>query len=98
MAVYTLGVWTAKPGREEEFIEAWRAMATATAADFPGASAMLLRDRDDPSKFISSGPWESLEQIETWRGSATFRDGVTKIREVVDGFEPHSMDPVAVVG
>lgn len=98
MSIYTLGVWTVKPGRESDFIDAWQAMATATAADFPGASAVLLRDRDDPSKFISSGPWESLEQIETWRGSDTFRDGVGKIRELIDGFEPHTMDVAITIG
>jgi hypothetical protein len=30
MAVYTLGVWTVKPGHEDDFIEAWSALATAT--------------------------------------------------------------------
>jgi len=98
LAVYTLGVWTVKPGHEDDFIEAWNALATATVEDFPGATAVLLRDRDDPSKFISSGPWDSLEQIETWRASNTFRDGVGQIRELIEGFEPHTMDPVVTVG
>jgi heme-degrading monooxygenase HmoA len=91
-------MWTVKPGREHEFIGAWQALAAATAADFPGASALLLQDRDAPSRFISTGPWESLDQIEAWRDSDTFRDGVSKIREVVDGFEPHTMDLAASVG
>ena len=98
MAIYTLGIWTVKPGREQEFIDAWHAMAAATAADFPSASAVLLRDRDTPSTFISSGPWQSLDQIEAWRGSDTFRDGVAGIRAVIDGFEPHTMDVAASVG
>ena len=98
MAVYTLGVWTVKPGREDEFTEAWNAMAAATAADFPGASAILLQDRDEPAKFISTGPWDSLEQIDTWRGSDTFQNGVGRIRELIEGFEPHTMDVVVTVG
>jgi heme-degrading monooxygenase HmoA len=98
MSIYTLGVWTVKPGREDDFIEAWNAMAMATAADFPGASAMLLRDRDEPTKFISSGPWDSLDQIETWRGSDTFKNGVGKIRDLIDGFEPHTMDVAVAIG
>lgn len=77
MAVYTLGVWKVKPGREEEFIAAWRDMATRTESDFPGASAMFLRDRDIPSLFVSSGPGDSL---------------------LLDGFEPHTMDPVVTIG
>src|SRR5262245_43193973 len=98
VAIYTLGVWTVKAGREEAFIDAWRALAEATSAGFPGSSAMLLQGRDASSKFISCGPWESLEQIEAWRGSETFRDGVSKIRDVIDCFEPHTMDLAASIG
>jgi heme-degrading monooxygenase HmoA len=98
MAIYTLGVWTVKRGREDDFIAAWETMATATAADFPGATATLLRDRDEPLKFISSGPWDSLDQIETWRGSSTFHDGVGRIRDAIEGFEPHTMDLVVTIG
>lgn len=98
MAIYTLGVWTVKVGQKQEFIDAWSALAAATEADFPGASAVLLHDRDTTSQFISVGPWESLEQIEAWRGSETFRDGVTKIRDVIESFEPHTMDVAASVG
>jgi hypothetical protein len=38
-------------------------------------------------------PWDSPEQAQAWRTSAAFRDGVAKIREFLDGFESHTMDP-----
>ena len=98
MAVYTVGVWRVKPGEEEPFISAWHGMATATASDYPGASAVLLRDRDEPNLFISAGPWDSLEQIEMWRASATFTGGVGAIRPHLESFEPHTMDPVVSIG
>jgi len=97
MAVYTLGVWTVRPGAEDDFLAAWRDMASNTAADFPSATAVLLRDRDRPNLFISYGPWQSLEEIESWRGSASFRDGVARIRTSLETFEPHTMDPVVTV-
>jgi heme-degrading monooxygenase HmoA len=97
MAIYTLGVWTVRPGAEDEFIEAWRDMAARTAADFPGATAVLLRDRERPNWFISNGPWASMADIEAWRGSATFKDGVARIRGTLEAFEPHTMDPVVTV-
>jgi heme-degrading monooxygenase HmoA len=97
MAVYTLGVWTVRPGAEDEFVAAWRDMASNTVADFPSATAVLLRDRDQPNLFISHGPWQSLAEIESWRGSATFRDGVARIRASLERFEPHTMDPVVTV-
>jgi heme-degrading monooxygenase HmoA len=98
MAVYTVGLWRVKPGEEDAFVSAWRDMATATASDFAGASAVLLRDRDAPNLFISAGPWESLDQIETWRASATFTSGVGAIRAHLESFEPHTMDPVVTIG
>ena len=64
MAVYTLGWWKVTPGSEDEFIDAWRHLAAQTQADFPGSTATLLRDRDDPTVFVSFGPWDSIEQID----------------------------------
>jgi heme-degrading monooxygenase HmoA len=92
MSVYTLGIWTVTPGREENFVEAWKELADHTKADFPEETATLLRDRDQPNRFISFGPWESLEQIERWRSSDTFKRGVGKLREVLEDFVPHTMD------
>ena len=28
MSVYTLGIWLVKPGHEEDFVKAWKDMAT----------------------------------------------------------------------
>jgi heme-degrading monooxygenase HmoA len=97
MAVYTLGLWRARSGQEDGFIAAWEGMARATKASFPTASAVLLRDRDDPKLFISFGPWESLEEIDEWRASRAFTDGVGDIRSHLEGFEPHTMDVVVSV-
>jgi heme-degrading monooxygenase HmoA len=98
MVVYTLGIWTVKAGQESEFVEAWRDMAERTAAEFPAPSATLLQDRDRSNVFISYGPWGSLEDIANWRGSATFEQGVARIRSALESFEPHTMDPVASIG
>ena len=97
--VYTSGTWVVKTGREEEFIQAWDELATWTAAEIsPGARAMLLRDRDDPSRFVSFGPWESDEQVAAWRASEGFASRVGRIRELLDRFEAHTLDPVAQTG
>jgi|SRR3954451_1929447 len=98
MAVYTVGIWRVKPGEEDAFVSAWRDLATATANDYPGATAVLLRDRETSNLFISAGPWTSLDQIEDWRASATFTSGVGAIRPHLESFEPHTMDPVVTIG
>jgi hypothetical protein len=36
-------------------------------------------------------------RLNAWRASAAFRDGVAKIREYLDGFEPHTVDPVVTI-
>ncbi len=97
MTVYTLGIWTVKAGREEDFVRAWRELADRTKSDFPDETATLLRDRDQANQFVSFGPWESLEQIEQWRDSNTFKQGVAKLRELLDEFSPRTMDLTAQI-
>lgn len=97
MAVYTSGRWKVTPGNEDEFVNAWRDLATRTKGDFPSSTAVLLRDRDDPTLFMSFGPWESIEEIERWRASEAFQSGVGKIRPLLAEFTPHTLDPVASV-
>jgi heme-degrading monooxygenase HmoA len=98
VSVYTLGIWTVRPGSEDDFEVGWRRLAERTQADHPEATAVLLRDREHPGTYISFGPWDSLEQIAEWRGSPAFQESVTAIRELLENFEPHTMDPVVVVG
>jgi heme-degrading monooxygenase HmoA len=95
MSVFTLGVWTVQEGREDDFVRAWRDLAERTKEDFSDATATLLRDREQPNRFVSSGPWESLDQIEQWRNSNTFQAGVGKIRELLDDFSPSTLDVAA---
>lgn len=49
-------------------------------------------DRADRSRFVSFGPWESLEAIESWRALEGFQRRVAKIRELLVGFEPLTLD------
>lgn len=95
--VWTLARWVAEPGREDEFVEAWRDLATWTVDEFPDASGTLLRDRDTPNVFFSFGPWRDLDEAQAWRASDGFRERVARIRELLEGFEPHMLDPVTRV-
>jgi quinol monooxygenase YgiN len=92
MSVFTLGVWTVKDGCEDNFVRAWRDFAERTKEDFSDATATLLRDREQPNRFVSFGPWESLDQIEQWRNSNTFQAGVGEIRELLEDFAPSTLD------
>jgi quinol monooxygenase YgiN len=98
VSVYTLGIWLVHPGRENDFVQAWRDIARKTQEDFPGGKAVLMHDRDVPNRFISTGPWESLEQIEQWRGSEMYQQSLQTIKELLEHFEPHTLDEAATIG
>ena len=59
---YTMGTWVTQPEKEDAFVAAWREFADWTSREVGGAtSALLLRDVAEPRRFVSIGPWESLE-------------------------------------
>lgn len=98
MAVYTVGIWTTKPGQEEAFARRWREMAAWTAREVnPGAVGTLLRDRGQANRFISFGPWPSLADIEAWRAHPGFGERVGGMRDLLEGFEAMTLDDVTSV-
>src|SRR5260221_14289740 len=93
---YTLGIWTAKPGKEQAFIAEWEAFARWTGTNIQGTgTAPLLQDSDHPEQFISFGPWQNPEAIKAWRVSVEFKAFVSKVRELCDDFRPRSLVEVA---
>ena len=55
MAIYTSGDWHAKPGHEQEFVDAWRELAGWSSDEFAPGWGKLLRNKEDPTHFISVG-------------------------------------------
>ena len=96
---YTHGVWRVKPGRADDFVAAWAELAEWTAQPVSGARrATLLRDLADSDRFVSFGPWESLEAIEAWRSLEGFKERVGQISEMLVGFEPFTLELVVEQG
>jgi heme-degrading monooxygenase HmoA len=94
MTLYTVGLWTVRPGGEDEFVARWSELADWTSEHFPGRGT-LLRDRDQPNRFLSFGPWESVEQIERWRAAPEWQQAVADIRGLLESFEPGTYDVAA---
>ena len=62
----------------------------------PGAGwAKLLRDTADENRFITFGPWESTDAIGAWRALDGWKERIGRVRELLDGFEPATLDLVA---
>jgi heme-degrading monooxygenase HmoA len=88
-----------QPGRGDEFVAAWVEFAEWTTANVRGAGrGTLLRDLTDDHRFVSIGPWESLEAIQTWRTLDGWTERVTRIREMLVSFEPATLELVAERG
>jgi quinol monooxygenase YgiN len=94
-AVWTHGTWTVKPGREDEFVASWRRLAEdgTTELDVPEPPT-LLRDRERPNVFVSFGPWPDDAAVERFRSSAAFREGVAAMEDLLERFEPRTLDEV----
>jgi heme-degrading monooxygenase HmoA len=92
---YTSGVWTVKPGREEDFVARWGELAEWASTEFPSAGQpTLLRDMDEPRRFVSFGAWNDMEQIDAFRQHAEFARNVARIREALDDFSPFTYEAV----
>jgi heme-degrading monooxygenase HmoA len=92
--VYSHSVWIVKAGREDEFIRRWLDLARWSALE-GRASGQLLRDVDRPERFVSLGPWESVEGVRRWRSLKGYHQRVADLRELVESFEPHTFQEVA---
>jgi heme-degrading monooxygenase HmoA len=95
--VYTHGTWTVKPGSEDKFEAAWTALAEWTVGVYPGVHGTLLRDRDEPRRFVSVGPWPSAQSVQEWREHPEFQRRVAEIRGLLESFEPRTLDLVVEV-
>lgn len=92
---YTHTVWRVKPGREDEFVRRWRDWVDWSHREGLDAPALLLRDVESPQTFISFGPWESLAAVRSWRALPGYHERVARLQEVVDRFEPRTLEVTA---
>lgn len=97
--LYTAGRWTVKPGKEQEFIQAWQEFADWTGKHQVGAGeARLMQDIEHPNRLISFGDWDTPESIQTWRSTAEFTAFLEKARTLCDDIQPGTFKVVAHIG
>ena len=95
--VYSSGSWVAKDGEEEAFVEAWTEFA-GWLSTMPGAgTARLIRDLEDPRRFMSFAPWESLEAMRAWKTNPEFRERMGAVQAHVEEFTPTELELAAEV-
>ena len=97
--MYTLGIWTVKQGRDNEFINHWTAFAKWTSENFTEAGqGYLLRDERNSSRFISFGSWTNENAIQKWRGADQFQNFVVIVKELCSDFQPNTLKLVSSSG
>jgi quinol monooxygenase YgiN len=92
------GIWIVKEGREEEFARRWQESVDSTVLDFPGVTFRLMRDRENPHRFISLGEgWRNIEQVEAARSSPSFQEALASLWRLLESGETSTLDLVAEV-
>jgi heme-degrading monooxygenase HmoA len=89
---YSHTTWQVKAGSEEEFVCRWDEFALWSALEGMNAQATLLRDTDDPSRFVSFGPWETVESVIRWRTLPGYAEHVGRIGELLESFDAHTLE------
>jgi len=92
---FTHTTWKVKPGREEEFVQRWLEWVGWSHRQGLRAHARLLRDVEDPGIFISFGPWETIGAVRNWRTEPGYQERVSRLQELVERFEPRTLEQVA---
>jgi heme-degrading monooxygenase HmoA len=89
---YSSGAWTVKSGEEDAFAEAWKEFVT-WAAGLPGSGTFrLLRDVDQPNRFMSFGSWENHDAQNAWTQHPEFAERLGRVRAHCDDFKPSSYE------
>ena len=92
---FSQGTWTVKAGQEEEFVEVWTEFAEWSKAELGMTRGTLLRDLDQPTRFISWGGWKNVQEIQEWRALPGFQERVVRVSSLVESFEAHTMQLTA---
>ena len=91
--ICTLGTWTAKKGREDEFTKRWEEGADSLALDYPNLRFRLLRDRTNPRRFVSLAEgWRNAEQVEEVQSLPSYQDSMTTLWRVLESGEMSTLE------
>ena len=89
---YSSGRWTVKPGEEDAFVKEWTAFVT-WASSMPGSGTFrLVRELDQPSRYMSFAPWESLEAQRAWGEQPEFSERIMRVRSHCEDFQPSTQE------
>jgi heme-degrading monooxygenase HmoA len=87
LQIWASGDWTVTEGKEDEFVERWKAWLGWSSQNVPGfVSATLVRDTQDPRHFVSFSSWKDAGARDAWKNSDGFAEKFPATRELCDAF------------
>jgi quinol monooxygenase YgiN len=96
--ICTFGLWVVKEGRQDEFSRRWEESASSLSHEFPDITFRLLRDRENPQRFVSLGEgWRNIEQVEAARSLPSFQDAMSSIWRVLESGDLSTFDLVVEI-
>jgi quinol monooxygenase YgiN len=96
--ISTSGIWMVKTGREDDFVRRWEESAGNLSLEFPGVTFRLLRDHENPQRFVSLDEgWRNHEQVEAARASPAYQDSMTSIWRLLDSGEISTLELVVEI-
>lgn len=97
-AKWASGQWLVKEGRDDDFIERWKAWLGWTSQTIPGfRSARLLRSQDDTQRFTSMSDWDGDDALKAWTSNPGFQERFDAVRELCDEFRGGNFDVAASI-
>ena len=86
---YTHAEWRVTPGKDEEFIAAWRDLGDVFGSlDRPPVWGTLLQSEAEPSVFYSFGPWASAEDVAAMRANDDALAALKRVSDLCDSATP----------
>jgi quinol monooxygenase YgiN len=96
--MYASGTWIVKKGHEGEFARAWQEAADQASLAFPGVTFRLLRDVEDPKRFVAiSGAWRNADQIAAARDLPSYRELMAQAEKLVESSELSTFELAAEI-
>jgi heme-degrading monooxygenase HmoA len=84
---YTVGIWIAKNGSEQNLIETWRRHSSEALLGRGATEFKLMQDPVDSRRFLSCATWGDGETLQAWRKSPEFREFVSKMVELCSDYD-----------
>ena len=96
---FASGNWVVKEGSDDEFVARWITFVSWSKENAPGADSFnLLRDQQDPHRYLSFSGWSDQEAMDAWRSAPEFARLLGACRELCEDFAGHDYIVAAVVG